>query len=363
MDTPTFAFTQVFDGADKPLRATQIALPAALLPGQVLARVRLATICGSDLHTISGQRQEATPAILGHEAIGEVVAVGTGRRALAPGARISWTIADSCGHCLPCTTYGLPQKCDQLFKYGHAALEDGSGLNGCYASHIVLRAGTHIVRVPDALPDAVVAPANCALATMVNAVSHLPRQCQSVVIQGAGLLGVYACALLHQAGVPHVFCVDVQPARLAQIARFGGIPIDGRPAEYSTARKAILTAAPHGVDAALEVAGVSALVPEGIRLLRVGGHYGFVGMVHPHSQLELTGEQIIRKHLTIFGIHNYAPPHLDEAIAFLARTQHSYPYAELVSPPVPLAQLDQAISAAQGGQWHRVSVQPQRIGE
>ncbi|MEZ4659965.1 MAG: zinc-binding dehydrogenase [Caldilineaceae bacterium] len=217
---------------------------------------------------------------------------------------------------------------------------------------------TYGKHVPDELPDALVAPANCALATVVNAISHLPAHCQTAVIQGAGLLGVYACALLHAAGVAKVFCVDVKEARLAQVAHFGGIPIDGRPEHYPAARAAILAAAPHGVDAVLEVASASALIPEGVRLLRVGGHYGFVGMVHPHSQLELTGEQIIRKHLTLFGIHNYAPQHLDEAVAFLTRTQHRYPYADLVSPPFALGDLNEAVAAAQQGMWHRVSVRP-----
>ncbi|MEZ4868595.1 MAG: zinc-binding dehydrogenase [Caldilineaceae bacterium] len=350
------ATVQIFDGADKPLRAAEHPLPTQLNGGEVLVKIRLATICGSDLHTISGQRTEATPAILGHEAVGKVVAHGPGRPDLQLGDRVTWTIADSCGHCLPCTRYGLPQKCDHLFKYGHATLANGTGLNGCYASHIVLRAGTHIVKVPDDLPDRVVAPANCALATMISATARLPQGCQSVVIQGAGLLGIYGCALLQEAGVKRVFCVDVQEQRLAQVAHFGGIPIDGRPGPYATARAKILAATQHGVDAVLEVAGASALVPEGIRLLRPGGYYGLVGMVHPHSQLDITGEQIIRKHLTLFGIHNYAPPHLDAALAFLAQTQHRYPYADLVSPTYPLTDLTTAIRVAQRGQWHRVAI-------
>lgn len=358
MDTPAQISAQVFDGADRPMRSIHLPIPSMLNAGEVLVQIRLATICGSDLHTISGQRTEATPAILGHEAIGEIVATGEGRATLKPGDRITWTIADSCGHCLPCTTFGLPQKCDHLFKYGHATLENGTGLNGCYASHLVLRAGTHLVPVPDELPDAVVAPANCALATMVSAISHLPDDCQTVVVQGAGLLGIYACVLLREAGVTNVFCIDVQPARLEQVKRFGGIPIDGRPDHYSAAREAIVAAAPHGVDAALEVAGVSALIPEGIRLLRPGGFYGFIGMVHPHSQLDLTGEQVIRKHLTLFGIHNYTPKHLDEAIAFLQRTYQRYPYGDLVSPPSALSNLTVAIDLAQQGRWHRVAISP-----
>lgn len=358
MAQPTTICAQIFDDVDKPIRLAQLPFANPLKEGEVLARIRMATICGSDLHTFLGQREEPTPAILGHEAVGEVVAVGSGRSDLTVGDRITWSIADSCGHCLPCTTFDLPQKCDHLFKYGHASLDNGTGLNGCYASHIVLRAGTHIVHVPDELTDDVVAPANCALATMVSAVSHLPDDCQTVVVQGAGLLGVYACALLHDAGVPNIFCVDILEARLTQIERFGGIPIDGRPDKYPDARQAIESGAPHGVDAVLEVAGASALVQEGVRLLRPGGTYGFVGMVHPYSQLELTGEQVIRKHLTLFGIHNYGPKHLDEAITFLSRTHTRNPYGELVSPPLALTSLVEAIELAKSGEWHRVSVMP-----
>jgi threonine dehydrogenase-like Zn-dependent dehydrogenase len=278
------AIVQVFDGPGQPLRLERWPLPDTLAPGEVLVRIELATICLSDLHTVSGRRTEPTPSILGHEAVGRVLRVGGGRRGLEPGDRVTWSIADSCGVCVFCTVHGLPQKCRSLFKYGHAATHDGTGLNGCYASHIVLRKGTHMVKVPNRLPDGVVAPANCALATAVNAVSHLPDSCQTVVIQGCGLVGLYACALLSDRGVPHVFCVDVLEQRLARVRAFGGMAVDGRPAQYDHCRKKILEVAPDGVDAVLETAGVAALVPEGVRLLRPGGTYVFVGMVHRASR-------------------------------------------------------------------------------
>jgi threonine dehydrogenase-like Zn-dependent dehydrogenase len=255
--------------------------------------------------------------------------------------------------------HGLPQKCCTLFKYGHAAIDDGTGLNGCYASHILLRQGTHVVKVPDRLTDGVAAPANCALSTAVNAVSYLPDSCQTVAIQGFGLLGLYACALLRDRGVPRVFCVDVLEQRLAQVAAFGGIAIDGHPDRYDRSREQILDAAPDGVDAVLETAGVAALVPEGVRILRPGGTYVFVGMVHPATALDMTGEQVIRKCLSIHGVHNYAPEHLSEAVRFLNKTAGRLPYESLVSPPVPLAGLEQGFRMAQTQHWHRVSVQPQ----
>jgi len=350
------AHVQVFEGAGKPMRAAEWELPQDLGESEVLVKLQMATICGSDLHTVEGKRQEPTPAVLGHEGVGLVLRTGKGRAGLEPGDMVTWCVADTCGTCPPCTTFKLPQKCDALFKYGHTSVSDGSGLNGCYASHILLRRGTHIVRVPPSLPVGVVAPANCALATMVNAVDRLPEDCVSVVVQGGGLLGLYGCALLRERGVTHIFCVEVSPARLALIPRFGGIPIDGRPERYPADREQIVQAAPRGVDAVIEVAGVSALVPEGVSLLRPGGCYGFVGMVHPDTHLRLTGEAIIRKCLCLWGVHNYAPRHLDDAVAFLERCHTRFPFAELVAPPIPLSQLEDGLRLAATRQWCRVSL-------
>ena len=335
----------LFDQAGKPFRLADLPLPKQLSEGQALVRIGLATICGSDLHTTEGRRKGPAPCVLGHEGMGTVVASGAGREEWL-GRRVSWTLADSCGACPPCREWDLPQKCHHLFKYGHAPLSDGSGLNGCFSSHILLRRGTHLVQVPDEMPDAVAAPANCALATMVAATETLPERCRTAVVQGAGLLGLYGCALLRAKGVPRVVVVDAHPSRLERVPAFGG-----EPAELS----ALSRLGVGEVDYVVEATGDPAVVSEGIRLLRPGGHYVFVGMVHPDSALSLTGEAIIRGCLTLRGIHNYAPRHLDAAIAFLAR-ERSLPCAGLVSPSIPLDQMDEAIVLAASREWPRVSV-------
>ncbi len=62
------------------------------------------------------------------------------------------------------------------FQYGHARLETGSGLAGCYATHIILQAGTSVVQIPDTVTDKMAASVNCALATMVNAVYSITHE-------------------------------------------------------------------------------------------------------------------------------------------------------------------------------------------
>jgi len=62
-----------------------------------------------------------------------------------------------------------------VIKYGHAKLTDGSGFNGCYASHIIIRRGTHVVKIPDTISDRCAAPINCSLATAMCAMEYVPK--------------------------------------------------------------------------------------------------------------------------------------------------------------------------------------------
>ncbi|MGA9870852.1 MAG: alcohol dehydrogenase catalytic domain-containing protein, partial [Rhodococcus sp. (in: high G+C Gram-positive bacteria)] len=162
-----------------------------LAPGDVLVRIDLATVCGSDLHTVSGRRPGACPSILGHEAVGRVIAVGDGARpvavgdgarpvvvddgarpvvvgddgSLAPGDRVVWSVTVPCGQCPRCTA-GFTAKCVDVRKVGHESALGDWVLSGSYAEHIVLPRGTAIARVPVSMSDAVAAPAACATATV-----------------------------------------------------------------------------------------------------------------------------------------------------------------------------------------------------
>lgn len=199
--------------------------------GEVLVRVRAATICLSDIHTVCGTRIEPTPSVLGHEACVEVLDHKRDRSKfkLEVGDRATFSIADNCGSCEFCLN-DLSQKCVKLFKYGHAAMSSGTGFNGCYATHIIIRKGTHMIKLPDEISDGLAATINCALATMVNCVDQIPenvkRSAKKALIQGDGMLGLYGCALLKELGFEKVYCSGNQKARSDLITKFGAIPLD-----------------------------------------------------------------------------------------------------------------------------------------
>lgn len=370
----------VFHGVGKPFEMRQMRLPETLEEGELLVRLEVATICGSDLHTISGKRTEPMPLILGHEGVGVVERVGTnifsghrprrGAWNIREGDRVTFSIADSCGTCVECTLHKLPQKCVSLMKYGHARMDDGTGFNGTYASHIILRPGTHVVKLPTALSSRVCAPANCALATVVNSLDmgRLPRygSNQTAVVQGAGLLGIYAVAWLRwRVGMEVVFCLDQSEERLKTAEQFGAIPVLVKPGEDEAHARAqlIRNRCPRGVDVVVEMTGVKHVVTEGVQLLRNGGHYAFAGMVHPDSQLSsLTGETIIRKCLTLRGVHNYTPWNLQEAVDFLKEFQTALPFDSVLSPDdIGLKDLEKGIELAHNGRYCRVVVDCQGV--
>jgi len=356
----------VFERPNAALAIRDVAIPADLEPDAVLCRVRMSTVCGSDLHTVFGRRPEPAPSILGHEIVGEIVEHRTkdlrdfNGVALSKGDRITWSIMASCQRCHYCQT-GLPQKCKQVRKYGHLPLDRYPHLTGGYAEYICLMPGTALFKVPDDLSDEIVAPANCTLATAQNAVSTVRLSCHdTVLVQGAGLLGLYLCALAKSKGCPTVIATDLDPSRLQMARQFGADRCfaveDYEPADLV---RRIREACPDGrLSVAFEACGATEAADVAMEALDVAGRYLLAGLVTPNSLLRIDANQVIRKVLTIAGVHNYGPGHLQGALAFLQAHHTTYPFDAVVGRVFPLARINDAIQEAASGKYARVGIRP-----
>lgn len=310
----------------------------ALGTSEVLVRVRLATVCGSDLHTVSGRRPAACPSILGHEAVGDIVATGPDTDAQA-GQRIIWSVTVACGTCPRCRS-GRSAKCLSVRKVGHEAFDGDWPLSGSYAAHVVLPRGTTIVVVPDSLPDAVAAPAACATATVMAALEAAGELTgRRVLIGGAGMLGLTAVAACAEAGAD-VQVVDLDADRLALVPEFGGRASDGGP-----------------VDVAIDYTGSSVAVADALGRLDTGGTLVLAGSVTPGPPLTVDPETVVRQWLTITGVHNYEPRHLHRAVKFLDETRERYPWEALVVAPVSLEDIEEALRTPPPGKL-RTAVTP-----
>jgi len=354
-----------YHGTGRPLELRRRPLPR-LADGEVLVRITCCTLCGSDIHTYEGRRATPCPTVLGHEILGRVAALPAGGPVrdyegtpLEIGDRITWSVAASCGGCFFCRD-GLPQKCERLFKYGHERISDRHPLSGGLADYCHLAAGTAICRVPSGLPDVVACPANCATATIAAALRYAGF-CDGrvVLIQGAGMLGLTAAAMASSSGAREVIVCDTLDDRLERACRFGAtrtVRVDASGAALGAAVEQ--AALGRGVDVALDVSGAPAAMEAGIELLRIGGRYVWVGAGFPSRPLAVTAETIVRKILSIQGVHNYTPADLRTALDFLEHCHARFPFQELVADSFALEHAGEAFRRASQSGSLRVAVKP-----
>ena len=361
---PEESLAAVFTGPGRGFEMRRLAKPA-LGPGEMLVRVTCCTICGSDLHTYEGRRDTPLPTILGHEVLGHIEAFassGNARdhtgRLLRVGDRVTWSIAASCGSCFFCTRQ-LPQKCESLFKYGHARINGAHALSGGLAEHCHLLPGTAVFRLPDALPDKAACPVNCATATVAAAIRNGGGcEGETVLVLGAGMLGLTACAMASAQGAREVVACDLDPKRLSLAERFGATR--SVRAEQVAELEAVVCDATDGkrADLALELSGSPAAVEAGMDLVRIGGRLVLVGSVFPTAHVPVCPERIVRRHLTIRGVHNYAPDDLARSIEFMSHGGQRFPFEELVARSFPLREAESAMRYAVERKPHRVAVLP-----
>ncbi|SFT06234.1 putative phosphonate catabolism associated alcohol dehydrogenase [Saccharopolyspora flava] len=241
----------------------------------------------------------------------------------------------------------MPQKCLHLRKYGHEPWDPGDPLRGGFATHCVLWPGTAIAAVDESLPAEVAAPVSCATATVAAVIRAAGpiREGARALVNGAGMLGLTAVAMLAAAGA-EVITVDPHERRREQALRFGAAEV--RP-----------VGSPVGeVDVALELSGASGAVQTCLDSLAVGGTAVLAGSVSPGPAVNLDPERLVRGLHRVVGVHNYHPDDLRTAVEFITDHHRQRPFAELVSDARPLTGLDTATSTTHPDQVPRRAIRP-----
>lgn len=345
----------LFEGETGRLRLVELPKPA-IGETEVLVRVEAASICGSDLHSIHGKRKVPIPTILGHEIVGIVEAMG-GRvnaqdilgRKIIPGDRITWSVVANCGSCQLCLQ-DIPQKCLHSVKYGHEALKEGSYWNGGFAQWCVLVAGTKMVKLPQSIPLEVACSTSCATATICAAIDAVGDvRGKNCFISGAGLLGLQAVARCLSLGAGKVYCSDRMENRL-QLARAMG-------AETILTTNSGDLEKVKSVDVFVELSGATEAFDLVYPHLAIGAKVVLVGAVFPVPDNRFNMEHLIRRMITIRGVHNYAPMHLGMAVEFLEKFHEKYKLADLFGKWFKPVEHEQALELASSGRHHRVGFQ------
>lgn len=293
--------------------------------GELVVEIDLATVSGDDRRTTADERR--TPqAVLGHEAVGHVVAAGAGAPA-AEGDRVVWSPAVGCGMCDRCRN-GRVARCRKLREIGREPVDGPWPLSGAYARHILLPAGATVERVPDEVCDAIAAPAGGATATAM-AVHEASGDLTGlrVLICGAGMLGLTAAAVARDHGASEVVVLDTDASRRALALAFGATAVVGPDDRVGEA------------DLAWELSGAAEASSGALLSLAIGGRVVLARATARSASVPLDLDRVVQRGLTITGVLGAEPRHLREAVGFLAATRTRYPWERLVAPAMGLEHL------------------------
>jgi threonine dehydrogenase-like Zn-dependent dehydrogenase len=343
----------------RPIAVEAFPLPAELAPGELLVRVQMAGVCGTDVHLHQGQLAVPLPLIMGHETVGTVHAIGGEAadwlgRPLQAGDRVSWTVGMTCGQCRYCRLYKLPARCQNRRAYGvNTPCDAPPHLLGGYAQFHHLRAGTAVFKLPDDLPTESLIGAGCALVTAVHAAEKMPyRWGESVVIQGAGPVGLAALAIASDAGCRPIIVIGGPAERLERCRRFGAdICIDIDEIRDPDKRRGVVLEHTGGLgaDCVVECVGHPDAVAQGWPLARDGGRYMVLGQYCDAGPVMLNPHQITKRELEIHGSYGSEPVHWARAMDFLRARRERFPFHELITHRFSLDQVNEAL--AEVAQW------------
>jgi threonine 3-dehydrogenase len=260
----------------------------------VKIRVHLTGICGTDLHIYDwdewAQSTIKTPLVIGHEFVGEIVAVGSNVADFHPGELISGEGHVVCGRCRNCLA-GRRHLCAHTL---------GVGVNrpGAFAEYIVLPMSNIWRHSPGIKPEiaAIFDPFGNAVHTALS----FPVLGEDVLITGAGPIGIMAAAVVRHAAARHVVITDVNPHRLALAEKVGvTLAVDPRQMPLKEVQKKLGMF--EGFDVGLEMSGNPAAFRDMLANMSHGGKIAMLGI--PASEMAIDWHQVIFSMLTIKGIY------------------------------------------------------------
>jgi threonine 3-dehydrogenase len=260
----------------------------------VKIRVLLTGICGTDLHIYEwddwAKSTIPVPMVIGHEFVGEIVAVGSNVSDFHPGELISGEGHVVCGRCRNCLA-GRRHLC---------AHTQGVGVNrsGAFAEYIVLPM-TNIWKHQPKI-NLEVAAIFDPFGNAVHTALSFPTLGEDVLVTGAGPIGILAAAVARHAGARHVVITDINPYRLALARKLGvTLAVNTRETRLSEVQKQL--GMQEGFDVGLEMSGNAGAFREMLANMSHGAKIAMLGI--PAAEMAIDWRQVVFSMLTIKGIY------------------------------------------------------------
>ncbi len=329
-------------------------------PGEALVRIVACGVCHTDDITRHGDLPFPAPGVLGHEGSGVVEAVGEGVTNVTPGDHvvIGWPFCGRCRNCLD----GQPRYCVEIGPLvaggaradGSTALarEDGSSLHShffgqsAFATHAIVGANA-LVPVADDLPLELLGPLACGIGTGAGAILNVlrPRIGSSVVVYGAGSVGLAAVMAARCTGATTIVAIDLQENRLALAAELGATHVvDPRESPVEAIKEICGGLA----DFSLECTGNVDVLRLAADSVGMRGTCAIIGGAPARAELTLDHLTTLwgKRVVGILGGEGRALE-LIPGLIDLWR-QGRFPFDRLITP-FPLAEINEAFAAAHDG--------------
>jgi S-(hydroxymethyl)glutathione dehydrogenase/alcohol dehydrogenase len=346
----------------KPVRVEEVTLDR---PGPEEVRVRIAAcgVCHSDLSVIQGILRSKLPCVLGHEGAGVVEEVGEGVTGLRPGDKVVLSWVMSCSRCFYCRI-GKPQLCELGEKINKLnRMPDGStrvhqgkddlwvfSAVGALAEEAVVPASAAVKLPPDAPLDKC-ALLGCAVLTGAGAVFNTAKvePGSSVVVFGAGGVGLNAIQAAAIAGAERIVAVDTQPAKLALAKRFGATDaIDATQADPVDAVRALTGG--RGADYAFECIGRTKTVEQAWSSVRKAGTCVAIGIGSVKESVSINALMLPMLEKRLLGCwYGSANVHLEVPRLLSLYRRGKLKLDELVTRTYPLSAVNEAFADMSSG--------------
>lgn len=350
------------------LRTYQVQPPG---PGSINIAVLRAGVCGTDPHIWRGDVQLSEPVVLGHEGLGRIIELGAGvttdyaSTPIHVGDVVYWNPIRPCNACFDCTVTQDLTACQKGTFWSPA---NQTTVWASYTQIATLMPNNSFFRVdPDVPLDAYIA-LGCALPTMLQAVDNLggiSSGC-SVVVQGAGPVGLAALMLCKLAGAEHIICIEGNKERLSRARSFGAtalVDLHGVNSQTGEDRKTCITQSTGkvGVDLVIECSGNAAALEEGMELLRRNGRYLLVGTWAGAKMVPISPFHIVQNALKIIGSTYASPGSYYKATKLVRANWKQFPLVECVTHKYELVDAQKALEAVTAGEVVKAVIYPQGI--
>lgn len=319
-------------------------VPQIREPDELLVKIEASSICGSDLHILSDPPGcIAVPGtVIGHEMVGEVLETGSAVTGFRPGDRLVCDPNISCGHCEACRT-GHANMCENLHIHG-------VDRHGFFAQYACVPERSAIKISPALSTEQAIfsEPLTCVMSA-VNKVRLLPGE--TVVVIGAGPIGLYFLSLFKANGAGKVISVELSEYRI-EYAKKMGADVVLNPKDQDVAEEIHALTAGRGADVVVDAVGMC--IADALRYVCRGGRVLLFGQ-NGAAKETICQNDITRNEITLFG--SYIGPYTMNATVKLLESG-LIDFSKMITHRLPLSEFDVGLVAMRSGMALEVILDP-----